>query len=155
MDRQVIPYFPEFKKFGIDLSRIDKRLIDALIDIRYLSGIPITPSPSIDGWYRDSGSEKSRHYAIGRLSDAGDIFPARGRVLDLWLVVLSHPDINGIGLYTDTNGPDGRPWIMMHIDLRQTKKLLWIRDCGKYYYLDKDKKDFWSCFEKVIEKDIG
>ena len=151
----MIPYFPEFEAFGIDLDRIDKRLIDALVDVRCLSGIPIIPSPVIAGWYRNSGSETSRHYAVGRLSDAGDIFPARGRTLDLWLTVLSHSDINGIGLYTDTNGPDGRPWIMMHIDLRPGNRVLWIRDEGKYYSINRNKKAFWDAFKKVIDKDIG
>lgn len=146
-------FFPEFKKFGIDLNRVEPALIEALIDIRTMSGIPITPSPVIAGWYRNDGSKTSRHYAVGRKSDAGDIFPTRSRALDLWLVILSHPRINGIGLYTDTKGIDGKPQIMIHIDTRPGKRVMWIRDKGVYFNEISDKKGFWNAFQNVIKMD--
>ncbi|NCU32550.1 MAG: hypothetical protein EOM23_06380 [Candidatus Moranbacteria bacterium] len=149
------PSFPEFKNNGFDMSKIDKRLILKLQKKRNSTGIPIIPSPLREGWYRLSGSSASRHYAVNRASDAGDLFVKRGNIIDFWLECVKDNDIGGIGLYFDTTGPDGKPWIMMHIDLRPGKRAMWIRDEGKYYSINRDKKAFWNAFKKVIAKDIG
>jgi|GEM_PF-1339450 hypothetical protein len=143
------PNFPEFKKWGIDLSDVDAALITTLQSIRTTYGIPITPSPLQEAWSRKKGST-SRHYAVGRLSDAGDIFPQRERVLDLWLQIQQRGDIGGIGLYVDTKGVDGKPWPMMHIDLRPDR-LLWTSDIvygeRKYYYFKQDY--FWEIVGRI------
>lgn len=144
------PNFPEFKKWGIDLSDVDAALITTLQSIRTTYGIPITPSPLQEAWSRKKGSIKSRHYAVGRLSDAGDIFPQRERVLDLWLQIQQWGQIGGIGLYVDTKGIDGNPWPMMHIDLRPNR-LLWTSDIvygeRKYYYFKQDY--FWEIVGRI------
>jgi hypothetical protein len=144
------PNFPEFKKWGIDLSNVDAALILALQSIRTTYGIPITPSPLQDAWSRTTGSKTSRHYAVGRLSDAGDVFPEREKILDLWLQVQELDYIGGIGLYVDTKGPDGKPWPMMHIDLRPNR-LLWTSDVvykeRKYYYFKQDY--FWEIVGRI------
>jgi len=146
------PNFPEFKKWGIDLSDIDAALITTLQSVRTTYGSPITPSPLQEGWSRMNGSKTSRHYAVGRLSDAGDIFPDRDRVLDLWLQIQQRGDIGGIGLYVDTNGVDGKPWPMIHIDLR-LDRLLWTSDIlrgkRKYHYFPSE--GFWDVVERIIE----
>ena len=149
------PNFPEFRKYGIDLSFVEAGLITTLQNIREDTGIPITPSPVKGAWYRLDGSKTSRHYAVGRLSDAGDIFPQKDRVLDLWLMVQEVTQLGGIGLYADTNGPDGKPWSMMHIDLR-VGRLLWASELigkeRKYYYLPGESRLFWKVVEKVIRQ---
>jgi len=147
------PHFPEFAQYGIDLSLVDAELIHVIERLRTLTGIPITPSPVQGAWGRTSGSETSRHYAVGRLSDAGDIFPARGRVLDLWLAAQAIPEIGGIGLYADTRGPDGQPWPMMHIDLR-SYRVSWACDTVSgsraYYYLPHQPRQFWAIVGRII-----
>lgn len=63
--------------------------------LREASGLPLIPSPVHDGWARTSGSKGSRHYAVGRLSDAGDIFPARGRLMECGLRAQERTEIGG------------------------------------------------------------
>jgi len=75
--------FPEFKK--IDLSKVDAALIHQLQFLRKRSGVPMIPSPARGAWSRTWGSRGSRHYAIDRLSDAGDLFPERDRLMEVWL----------------------------------------------------------------------
>lgn len=147
--------FPEFEKYGIPLQYIDAALISLLQQIRTRTGIPIIPSPVREGWVRFDGSKTSRHYASNRLSDAGDIFPQRERVTELWLRMQAVKRIGAIGLYADTKGPDGKPWPMIHFDLRETKdKILWARD-GNYYYLPQNREEFWRTLVKIIKMEGG
>ena len=143
------PSFPEFKNNGFDMSKIDKKLILKLQKKRNSTDIPIIPSPLRDGWYRLSGSSASRHYAVNRRSDAGDLFVKRGCIIDFWLDCVKDSEIGGIGLYFDTTGPDGKFWPMIHIDLRQNKTL-WVRKNKKYIY---SGPCFWDCVKEVIEYD--
>jgi hypothetical protein len=48
----------------------------------------------------------------------------------------------GIGWYPHTNGPDGQPWPMLHLDVRKmgtghsrNHPLLWMRDGDGYHYI--------------------
>ncbi len=156
------PNFPEFERCGIDLGLVRAELILTLQHLRTCSGIPLTPSPVSGAWGRLEGSATSRHWAVGRLSDAGDIFPAKGRTLDCWLAAQGMGDIGGIGLYVDTRGPDGTPWPMMHIDLRPGR-LLWTserRDAQRVYYYHTypdghtyqaaQGPDFWRVVDRII-----
>ena len=93
---------------------------------------PIHPSRHPNGWARFRGSKSSRHYAVDRLSDAGDIFPV-GNVIGFWQLCLRHPKIGGVGIYFDTNRSLLQPGPMIHVDLRPNK-LLWSRIRGKYFY---------------------
>lgn len=147
--------FPEFAEYGIPLELVSASLLVTLQSVRDKTGIPITPSPLSDGWVRTSGSETSRHYAVNRLSDAGDIFPAKGRCLELWARLLETSNIGAIGLYADTNGPDGSPWPMIHFDLRDARqKVLWGRD-GEYFYLPQDRVEFWRVVDKILKFEEG
>lgn len=150
------PNFPEFGEFGVDLSLVDADLLHVIQHLRTASGIPMTPSPTEGAWGRTSGSPGSRHYAVGRLSDAGDIFPKKGRVLDLWLAAQAfrHRLIGGIGLYADTRGPDGTPWPMIHLDLRPAR-LLWTSEVThdrRVYYYQAAPEDFWRVVARVIDE---
>jgi len=146
------PSFPEFAQYELPLHLVNAEVVSVLQRLRDMSGIPITPSPVPEGWARTSGSVGSRHYAVGRLSDAGDVFPARGRLLECWIRAQQIQEIGGLGLYIDTNGPDGLPWPMMHLDLRQTAtRTFWIRtEKIAYHYLHSSPVTFWRMFKHTI-----
>ena len=153
LSQEDYPSFPEFRSYQIPLTLVSAELILVLQQLRTDSGIPIIPSPVHAGWARIDGSPDSRHYAVGRLSDAGDIFPARGRAFDCWLLAQEISRIGALGLYGDTRGPDGRPWTMMHIDLRPRPRLFWIREDGKYYYLHRDPVSYWRAFKYLVNRE--
>jgi len=149
--KQNYPSFPEFARHGIPLNLVSAELILCLQQIRDKTGIPIYPSPLPSAWARTDGSQTSRHYAVNRLSDAGDVFPDRGRFLELYLHLQQVSDIGGIGIYADTNGPDGEPWPMIHFDLRPVNlRVFWARD-GKYCSLAKDPAGYARVLAKIIE----
>lgn len=114
------------------LDKLDGDLLIVLQRLRELWGNTIYPSTLEEGWVRTSGSKSSRHYAVNRKSDAGDIFP-KGNTVQFWFMCQAFPEIGGIGWYMDTNRTDKQPGPMIHIDLRE-KRLLWSRIDGKYYY---------------------
>ena len=155
------PNFPEFEKYRIPLDRVDANLIVVLQRLRTISGVPVYPSPDPEGWARTRGDKESRHYSIGRLSDAGDIFPARGYCIDLFLRAQELPEIGGIGIYSDTRGPDGNPWPMIHIDLRphDRTRTIWTRTGaiygrkGTYFNLSADNFHFNQVLNEVIRLD--
>ena len=70
--------FPEFARYKTPLEKMFPGFILNLQETRTLTGIALFPSPNPAGWARTTGDPDSRHYAIERLSDAGDIFPERG-----------------------------------------------------------------------------
>ena len=145
------PDFPEFQRYSLPLDKLNAATLITLQTVRDRTGIPVIPSPLPDGWARTDGSKTSRHYAVGRLSDAGDIFPARGRCMELWARLQAVQNIGAVGLYCDTRGPDGAPWPMIHFDLRNARnKLLWARD-GDYFYLHKQPGRFWQIVQKIID----
>lgn len=117
---------------GDALSHIDAELILVLDELRDMLGAPTLPSPVLAGWYRTSGSTGSRHYALGRLSDAGDVFPDCNIVHAL-LTAMRQRKWGGIGVYLDTTGPNGNPWPMLHLDLRPGEQVLWMRLPGNRY----------------------
>ena len=150
------PNFPEFARFGIPLDLVDAAVVLILQRLRELSEIPITPSPVHGGWARTTGSSESRHYAVGRLADAGDVFPARGRLLECWVRAQEMWRIGALGLYSDTNGPDGKPWCMMHFDLRKvSRRVFWVREEGVYYYLHRNPKRYWEAFANIQQREGG
>jgi len=148
------PNFPEFRRFGIDLQHMSSNLILEIQQLRTMSGIPMTPSPVIAGWYRFNGSRASRHSAFDRMSDAGDLFPARGRAIDCWLHAQACR-FNGYGLYGDTRGPDGKPQVMLHLDKRDGQRVYWVRWNGVYYTWNRDPVSFWRVFEYIRKQDYN
>jgi len=152
LEPQTYHSFPEFAEYGIPLELMNAALLITLQDIRNKIGIPIIPSPVHDGWARTDGSRTSRHYAVGRLSDAGDIFAAKGQCLELWIRLQAVQNIGAVGLYIDTHGPDGSLWPMIHLDLRSARqKVLWVRSGGEYFYLPQDQIDFWRVVSRVAK----
>ncbi len=127
--------FPEFKEFGIDLSLVSPYLILELQKFREFCGIPLIPSPAAGAWGRtEEGSENSRHYAVGRLSDAGDLFIREGLERELWLCAVQWEAFGGVGLYTETH-LFNEPAVMVHLDLRpyRGQKALWVRNGDIYH----------------------
>lgn len=148
------PAFPEFADYETPLECLDARVLTTLQQIRYVLGQPIYPSPVRGAWVRLTGPATSRHYAVGRLSDAGDIFPERGYIMQCWLAAQEMKQVGGLGLYTDTHGPDGGPWPMMHFDLRPGRRLFWVRENGNYHYLKQDSTAFWGGIQSLINMDM-
>jgi len=135
--------FPEFKKE--DLEHMDADFIVNLQRFRSLSAIPMTPSPAPGAlWRTDTGCGQSQHCAVDRLSDACDLFPARGRELECFLKALQFPQFGGVGLYADTT-LNGRRHIMIHLDSRPYSPLyksVWLRAKGVYH--GQMSKDFYK-----------
>jgi len=155
LDPQVYHSFPEFAQYNLPLELVNASLLITLQDIRDETGIPITPSPVHDGWARTDGSQASRHYAVGRLSDAGDVFAERGLGAKLFFKMIEVPNIGGLGIYVDTNGLDGNPQIMVHFDLRPHRsKTIWVRN-HKYEYLNKNLNAFFDILKIAIDMEKG
>ena len=131
----------------------DPSLIYALGGLRSsLKDELLLPSPARGALARFDGSKTSQHYAVGRFSTACDIF-CTGVPNDAYKLILANPFFKGIGIYLDTKGPDGLPWIMFHVDIRReslpgNKPLVWIvkkeinpvthKKADSYYYPHKD-----------------
>lgn len=111
------------------LEHMGARVILALSDAR--DALPpshaFMPSPVVGGHVRTTGNTANRHYAgNGRLSDATDFFVAWPHAWDVLTELQRHPNIGGIGIYTDMmlRGVPG-DYCMFHIDMRPNR-LLWV-----------------------------
>jgi len=131
----------------------EPELIYSLGKLRKLVGVRVFPSPVSGALARTYGSKNSQHYAVDRLSTASDVF-IEGVPMDILTLILFSGLFRGIGVYLDTTGPDGLPWVMFHIDLRlrkNTHPLIWIYQKVKtnsgivtmYRYPQSDSQ-FWS-----------
>jgi len=145
------PNFPEFRARGIDLSLTHADVILYLQRMRNIAGFPIYPGPYQANWGRTYGSITSEHYAVHRLSRAGDVFGERGKALNLWLLFQSFEKIKGIGIYADTKGVDGTPWPMLHFDLRDGYRVMWAHDNDRYFYAHTCPREFWRVINKIID----
>ncbi len=146
------PNFPELS--AIDLSLTDARTILTLQAIRTQGGFPIFPGLQQSNWGRTWGSEKSEHFGVDRLSTAGDVFPARGHVMRFWTLCQEQAAVGGIGLYLDTRR-NGRPWLMVHLDLRPRPRMMWVRDeAGNYWSDNRNPIQFWGCVRSAIARDV-
>lgn len=145
LDWRSIDYFSA-SEFPIGvLEHLEADYVVELSEYRHRLGHPISPSPLSDGWFRLDGSEISRHYAVGRLSDAGDLFP-HCDIRDALMVALGCEWWGGIGVYLDTHGPTGKPQPMLHLD-RRAKRVIWMRYEGRYIYPQnsaEERKEFWQ-----------
>lgn len=141
-------FFPELSKF--DLSKMDAEFILTLQHFRINYKIPMTPSPLERAWYREEPEDKySRHYAVDRLSDAGDLFPKLKKAYTCWNHAIRCGLFNGIGLYLDTHFHN-KPWPMLHLDTRPGDKVIWFRDEGVYYPYE-DRENFQRLVKKFVE----
>ena len=127
---------PEFPSGALRLT--DASLLSLLQSLRTQWDQSIHPSRHPDGWARMAGRPSSRHYAVGRLSDAGDIFPT-GNVINFWQMCVADQSVGGLGIYFDTRRGPLQPGPMIHIDLRP-RRLLWSRIAGVYYYFSDPKE---------------
>ncbi len=113
-------------------------LFHNLQQFRVLLGRKIQPTTQKGGWYRlQDTTRTSRHYAVGRKSDAGDVFP-EGSIVTAWRVAVSMSVWGGIGIYFDTKW-NGVLRPMLHLDMRPLSKQLpsplwWCRDDDGYTY---------------------
>lgn len=108
----------------------EPELIYNLDSLRLLYGQKMRPSPASGALARLYGSEYSQHYAVDRLSTAVDWFP-EGLPIDMLFTIIVHGKFKGIGIYFDTLGPDGLPWVMFHGDIRtkganSLKPVIWL-----------------------------
>lgn len=121
------------------LDRMDATVMTkAIWPLRALANIPMWPSKLVAGHVRTSGSTKSQHYAVGRLSTATDMHVSSlANMLKVMEAAETISDIGGIGIYFDTNTP------MLHLDVR-SKRLTWLRTKdGKYVYKENDIIKFY------------
>ena len=146
-----IDYVPNFtaREFPAGaLENTDMRVLKQLQKLRNAWGRSIHPARDPAGWARFSGSETGRHYAVNRLSDAGDFFP-EGNVFEAWLLMPKF--FTGIGLYFDTNRYNLQPGPMLHGDVRDGPHVFWFRHEGIYYLLNGDPKNQMELCHAIIE----
>lgn len=145
-------YWPEISFFKLgDFSHdpsiyAEPELIYTLNQFRTRLGERIFPSPAEGAFVRFTGSKTSQHY-VGpkdqpiRKSTAIDFF-AEGTPIEIYSALLNQFLVKGIGVYLDTTGIDGKPWVMFHMDIREkgfkSFPLIWFckKENGnnKYYY---------------------
>ncbi len=105
------------EEFGPHLDSMDPRVIYAADQLREALGAPLRVSPAPGATARFNGNSQSRHYAVGRKSDAVDLLVPRSMPLEsVYRAALTVPSIGGIGLY-----PDWSPTHGVHIDCRPRK----------------------------------
>ena len=130
------------------LEHMDPAVLNAAVNLRLDSGVPMTPSPLFGAHVRTEGN--SRHSTKGgtRLADATDFFiPSHtASIIKILQAAQRMPEIGGCGLYFDT-----RPSVMMHIDCRP-ERLEWVRIGGQYIYLNKDAAMYYAEIAAQLEK---
>jgi hypothetical protein len=135
------------------LHHMDGDFLRKLQGFRSTTGIPLIVSPSPGAIFRtDHKSETSRHYAVGRLADAIDVFPRQGEGMRVFLYAIQFPSFGGVGVYTDTQLND-KPRMMVHLDARPIKygsKAVWVRHNGVYH--GHTSASFWSILSKAHKK---
>ena len=146
----LINYFSE-SEFPENPIYAEPELIYQLDFVRNRLNQRMFPSPIKGGLARFSGSSTTQHYAIGRKSTAIDVFCEGYPIINIISIIQIHV-FNGIGIYLDTTGPDGLPWIMFHLDLRKTpfsvnQPLIWIatKTQGKNnYFYPQYNPEYWK-----------
>jgi hypothetical protein len=109
----------------------EPQLIETLDAFREIVGKPIYPSREKGALARFEGTNPdSRHYAVGRKSDAIDVF-VEGDIRDNWMKAFCSKLWGGIGIYFDTHYK-GHSWPMLHLDLRQGTTTYWYRVDKQY-----------------------
>jgi len=129
------------------IEKMDPALFaNAVIPLRQMSGIAITPSPLPEAHVRHEGESRHSTKRGTRLSDATDLFINGSQAAEMWRWAQQVTDIGGFGMYFDTN-----PSTMIHIDTRPDR-LLWIRVGGAYIYEHRDPAFFYNQLGRQLEK---
>jgi len=148
------------EEFSEDPTHLaEPELIISLDQFRSVINKRIFPSPVKGALARIGGSPASQHY-IGnslrqpvRKTTAVDIF-CEGIPLENYQTLLSLNLFNGVGIYLDTTGPDGLPWIMFHVDIRplgfnKQFPLIWFtkktQNKNQYFY-PQNQPTNWNLF---------
>ena len=140
--------FSENPKFA------EPKLIYSLSQAREILSEKFFPSRATGALARFSGSSSSQHYSVSQLSRACDVF-IEGKPIQNYLCLLSTGLFNGIGIYLDTSGNDGRPWIMFHLDIRRIGfkpniPFVWFstRTHNKnHYFYPQVKPEYWKLLQ--------
>ena len=151
----------------MDWSRVDKftkaefldntdlaepRLFYALNDFRHFVAKPIHPSPVPGSLARLYGSPTSRHYAVGRKSDAVDVF-VEAPPAEVLMLALAFRRWGGVGVYFDTEFR-GQEWTMFHLDLRPCdSKVVWFRRYGVYHTVTTNRGMVREMFELLAGRE--
>lgn len=119
-------------EFSENPKHAEPELIYSLSDTRIAIDQKIYPSPVKGALARFTGRTTTQHYAVNRLSKACDVF-CEGPPIQNFTTILSLNKFMGMGIYIDTTGPDGLPWIMFHLDIRTDGfapniPLIWIAE---------------------------
>ena len=167
MDWSVVKYFNESEFHG-DANNLD---VNVILGLDYLRGKlkePIHVSNVKGAVARYWGSKTSQHYVglnqeeIVRKSTAVDVFIEGIPFLNV-IGIIKAELFTGIGIYINTTGMDGEPWLMFHLDQRKdrsvTDPLVWIANkvydstkkkwVTKYHYPQRDAS-LWSLLQKPI-----
>jgi hypothetical protein len=147
----------------------EPQLIYALSHFRINLNECVFVSPVKGAFARFDGSKTSQHFVDSKehpskKSTGIDVFP-EGIPIAIFSCLLNQRLIKGIGIYLDTTGNDGHPWVMFHIDIRKTGfknlPLIWFctKDNGinKYYY-PQTNPEYWSFLKDermYIRKEFG
>ena len=153
-------------EFSEDPNKLaEPALIYSLSKLRKILGSKMYPSPTPGALARSNGSKTSQHYAVDRLSTASDVF-IEGAPFEIFSKIMYSKLFTGIGIYRNTKGPDGKPWVMFHLDIRKREfPFIWfvhklydrdtreISDC--YRYLQNDAR-YWRLFNdtKLFENKL-
>ena len=121
----------------------EPELIYSLGKLRKLLRTIMRPSPVKGALARFSGKTTTQHYAVGRKSTGSDQF-IEGIPFEIYSKILFSRLFTGVGIYLDTKGPDGLPWVMFHLDIRKRDfPFIWI---AKKEY-DPRKKEFRTFYK--------
>ena len=139
-------------EFIDDITLANPQLFINLNQTRITLNKSIHPSPVEGSLARLYGRKTSAHYAVGKLSTGVDVF-IEGIPLRNFNTLIRQNLFTGIGIYLDTNGPDGKPWVMFHLDMRPIP-LIWfaeknIKKSGWVYTYESDRVDFWKKFRDL------
>ncbi len=115
------------------LRNLCHKPVQCLFDVR--KSLPanhsLYPSPIIGAHYREksSGSRHSTHMGT-KLSIATDFFCHRHHAAAVWLALLQHSQINGVGIYRHSLFKNSdKKFTLLHLDTRpKSEQSIWIGD---------------------------
>lgn len=137
---------------GDTASKIKPATLNALFQVRELSGIPMTPTPLERGHIREE-TGTSRHQAPNH--DATDLFLLRDDIATFLQAAQEVPELKGIGIYLDRN-LRGRTLPLVHLDTRPGRRILWIQEGpGKpYIYSNSDPLEYYRIAFNHMKKHL-
>lgn len=102
------------------LDHLNPSVIYAADALRQRIGLRLGVSPVTGAEARFGGNPNSRHYAIGRQSDALDLLFIDGNAnpAEVWAAALQIPEIGGFGYYPGWRNARGQVVGGIHIDTR-------------------------------------